>query len=260
MSALSSNAFANGSNQNSGNVITDRSSTRLHAPPGGTSQICFGSDEVAAPPSAVHPLAAHNIAPGGSGHYARATADPRAAAAQNHRHNVSSQISFGDASTTEPAPQPRAAPQPLGVSVGGGGSEMIFGQNARKGSNAYANGGNQNCGNVISDRSTTRLHAPSGGTSQISFGDASTAAPAPQPRAAPQSLGSAVAAAPAPYQQPQQQQQQTSAAAMTFGANARKGSNAYANGGNQNCGNVLTDRPTTRLHAPPGGASQITLG
>ena len=38
----SANAFANGANQNCGNVITDRSSTRLHAPPGGHSSIPFG--------------------------------------------------------------------------------------------------------------------------------------------------------------------------------------------------------------------------
>mmetsp|Transcript_14016 Transcript_14016/g.27949 ORF Transcript_14016/g.27949 Transcript_14016/m.27949 type:complete len:174 (-) Transcript_14016:205-726(-) len=39
---VSGNAFANGSNQNCGNVITDRSSTRIHAPPGGHSSITFG--------------------------------------------------------------------------------------------------------------------------------------------------------------------------------------------------------------------------
>ena len=37
-------------------------------------------------------------------------------------------------------------------------------------------------------------------------------------------------------------------------------SNAFACGNNQNCGNVLTDRPTTLLHAPPGGHSTIRLG
>ena len=37
-------------------------------------------------------------------------------------------------------------------------------------------------------------------------------------------------------------------------------SNAYANGADQNCGNYITDRPSTRLHAPPGGVSQISLG
>ena len=34
-----------------------------------------------------------------------------------------------------------------------------------------------------------------------------------------------------------------------FGANAKKGSNAYASGANQNCGNVLTDRATSRVRS-----------
>ena len=37
-------------------------------------------------------------------------------------------------------------------------------------------------------------------------------------------------------------------------------SNAFANGSNQNCGNVITDRSTTRLHAPPGGQTSFSLG
>ena len=40
--STSSNAFASGSNQNSGNMITDRSSTRIHAPPGGKSSFSLG--------------------------------------------------------------------------------------------------------------------------------------------------------------------------------------------------------------------------
>eukprot|EP00933_Yihiella_yeosuensis_P073534 TRINITY_DN8224_c0_g2_i1.p1 TRINITY_DN8224_c0_g2~~TRINITY_DN8224_c0_g2_i1.p1 ORF type:complete len:309 (+),score=75.68 TRINITY_DN8224_c0_g2_i1:179-1105(+) len=35
--------------------------------------------------------------------------------------------------------------------------------------------------------------------------------------------------------------------------------NRFANGGNQNCGNVLTDRPTSRVLAPPGGRSSFSL-
>lgn len=38
----SSNQYACGSNQNSGNVLTDRRITRIHAPPGGVSSIRFG--------------------------------------------------------------------------------------------------------------------------------------------------------------------------------------------------------------------------
>eukprot|EP00971_Amphidinium_carterae_P137454 2724083-Amphidinium_carterae.1 len=35
--------------------------------------------------------------------------------------------------------------------------------------------------------------------------------------------------------------------------------NIFANGSNQNCGNVITDRPTTRIHHAPGGASTISF-
>eukprot|EP00466_Bigelowiella_natans_P017482 jgi/Bigna1/88520/estExt_fgenesh1_pg.C_330082 len=37
-------------------------------------------------------------------------------------------------------------------------------------------------------------------------------------------------------------------------------SNAFANGTRPECGNFITDRPSTRVHAPPGGRSQITFG
>lgn len=40
----------------------------------------------------------------------------------------------------------------------------------------------------------------------------------------------------------------------------RVSSNQFASGSNQNSGNFITDRPTTRVHAPPGGRSQITFG
>lgn len=39
---LSSNSYATGSNQNAGNVLTERRITRIHAPPGGKSSITFG--------------------------------------------------------------------------------------------------------------------------------------------------------------------------------------------------------------------------
>lgn len=41
----SSNKYASGANQNSGNFLTDRSSTRLHSAPGGQSSICLGVEE-----------------------------------------------------------------------------------------------------------------------------------------------------------------------------------------------------------------------
>ncbi|KAL3759717.1 hypothetical protein ACHAWU_008211 [Discostella pseudostelligera] len=36
-------------------------------------------------------------------------------------------------------------------------------------------------------------------------------------------------------------------------------SNAYANGASQNTGNVITDRPTSRVTQPPGGVSSISF-
>merc|ERR1712216_217973 len=80
-------------------------------------------------------------------------------------------------------------------------------------SNAFAQGADQNCGNVITDRSTTRLHAPPGGHSSVSFGADS-------------------------HDVLESQAKQTTS------------SNAFAQGANQNCGNVITDRSSTRLHAP----------
>ena len=44
---VSSNAFACGAAQNSGNVLTERPSTQLHAPPGGRSTICLGHEKEA---------------------------------------------------------------------------------------------------------------------------------------------------------------------------------------------------------------------
>lgn len=41
---------------------------------------------------------------------------------------------------------------------------------------------------------------------------------------------------------------------------ARNSSNAFASGARQNCQNVLTDVPSTRVKAPPGGRSSISLG
>jgi hypothetical protein len=37
-------------------------------------------------------------------------------------------------------------------------------------------------------------------------------------------------------------------------------SNSFATGSNQNCGNMMTDVPSTRVSAPPGGRSSVHLG
>eukprot|EP00930_Biecheleria_cincta_P052019 TRINITY_DN3723_c0_g1_i1.p1 TRINITY_DN3723_c0_g1~~TRINITY_DN3723_c0_g1_i1.p1 ORF type:complete len:318 (-),score=55.51 TRINITY_DN3723_c0_g1_i1:36-989(-) len=61
----------------------------------------------------------------------------------------------------------------------------------------------------------------------------------------------------------QQQHHQVSQACMQQQYGQRpiqSSSNAYATGSNQNCGNYITDRRTTRVLAPPGGGSSISFG
>ena len=131
---------------------------------------------------------------------------------------------------------------------------------AQRSANQYANGGNQNCGNVMTGRSTTRLHAPPGGKSSFSIG--MKGAPSdvtgkigsmgnrPAPRRQQQQAKPVQHQQQAPAQAQQQQQSQPKA-----GTSA----NRYANGANQNCGNVITDRPTSRVLKPPGGGSSGPL-
>ena len=217
--AVSSNAYASGSNQNAGNSITDRSTTRIHAPPGGRSSLnLFGG----AQPAAAVAAAAVGPPPTAS----VATAVPAA-----------------------PVAAPVASvPSALAASVPDG----FRGTS----SNAFASGSNQNSGNVITDRSSTRIHAPPGGRSSLNLfggGGGSALSPvaagaAPAVRAAAPALAAA-AAAPAV------------AAAVPAGSGpVSTSSNVYASGSNQNSGNVLTDRPSTRVRRPPGGKSSFTIG
>ena len=56
--------------------------------------------------------------------------------------------------------------------------------------------------------------------------------------------------------------QGAAASQVAFGGQtaSSQGSNAFASGANQNSGNFISDRPTTRLHAPPGGGSAFGGG
>lgn len=128
----------------------------------------------------------------------------------------------------------------------------------------------QNVDNFLGSRPSTRVHAPPGGASSICFGgyDAPAAAPKPSRRAPLREVTASAApvvaaAAPKPTVAATAASH-TAAAATTAAAPAaaatRVSSNRYADGANQNCGNFITDRPTTRLHAPPGGKSSFSLG
>ena len=177
-----------------------------------------------------------------------------------------------------------------GRSAGGGASSISFGASSASApvvsSNKFSNGSNQNCGNVITGRSSTRIHAPAGGRSQISFGSSdagmskvssnkyssganqncgnvitgrsSTRIHAPAGGHTSISLGSAPMK---PSTKTNIRAPAASAKAAPKAAPARRttSSNKFSNGSNQNCGNVITNRPSTRVRAPPGGHSQISF-
>jgi hypothetical protein len=178
-------------------------------------------------------------------------------------------------------------------------------------SNSYASGANQNSGNVITDRSSTRVAQQPGGNSSFSLGWSAPDNAAPrqqtgrrqipqqqqqqafvygqqapppqqqpyQPVTAPYGQSSGYGQSPQQpqyggggYGQQQQQQQQQHHAGgapsingggFAFGSNPdreRGSSNAFANGASQNTGNFISDRSSTRIHAPPGGRSSLTIG
>mmetsp|Transcript_9247 Transcript_9247/g.16315 ORF Transcript_9247/g.16315 Transcript_9247/m.16315 type:complete len:133 (+) Transcript_9247:139-537(+) len=127
----------------------------------------------------------------------------------------------------------------------------------------------QNVDNFLGTRPSTRVHAPPGGASSISFGGYDAPKAAPKPRRAPLKevpVTTASVAAPkvtitaATAAKPAASASASATTTAAAAAGGRVSSNAYARGDNQNCGNVITDRPSTRLHAPPGGKSSFSLG
>lgn len=104
--------------------------------------------------------------------------------------------------------------------------------------NNYTRSEGQNVGNFLTDRPSSRVMQAPGGQSSIVFGTEGDSAPVQRQTGrarvpAPGSLG---------------------------GADGGFATNNYARPEGQNVGNFLTDRKSTKVHAPPGGASQITFG
>jgi len=118
-----------------------------------------------------------------------------------------------------------------------------------------------NVDNFLGSRPSTRVHAPPGGASSICFGASEPVTRAPVRKAAPVAPAAKreePVAAPKP--KPVLRETNVPAEPAAAAPKGRVSSNAFANGSNQNCGNFITDRPTTRLHAPPGGKSSFSLG
>ena len=119
----------------------------------------------------------------------------------------------------------------------------------------------QNCGNFITDRTTSRVMKPPGGGSSISFGDAAPAGQYEAPRARRCGPPPTSQISFGGYEEEPVQQQAPGPVTHGMRSNAHSNSsNAYANGNNQNVGNFITDRPTIRQLKPPGGGSSISFG
>eukprot|EP01059_Diplonema_ambulator_P034241 TRINITY_DN7586_c0_g2_i2.p2 TRINITY_DN7586_c0_g2~~TRINITY_DN7586_c0_g2_i2.p2 ORF type:complete len:114 (+),score=21.13 TRINITY_DN7586_c0_g2_i2:37-378(+) len=106
-----------------------------------------------------------------------------------------------------------------------------------------------NRNNFMSNKPSTRVHAAPGGNSSLSLG---WDEPVKQRQVTPppeQKVQEQLEPSPQPVQQSVQQSP----------ARTTQSSNAWASNSNQNCGNMITDRPSTRVHAPPGGKSSITF-
>ncbi len=132
---------------------------------------------------------------------------------------------------------------PSGSSIAGVSSDDLAHGAAQ---NNYNRAGGQNVGNFLTDRPTSRVLAAPGGGSSISFGDYKEPAAQFTP-----SKGAAVA------ERPMSASTGPGGLASIGQAN---GNNNYARPGGQNVGNFLTDRSSSRVLAPPGGASSITFG
>ena len=116
----------------------------------------------------------------------------------------------------------------------------------------------------MTDRNSSRVLAPPGGASSISFGSSDAPAPAKHHFSAPE--------APLYSQIPLQNSAHAAAVATAarnnrsqvgFGADERAGSgsnNNYARSESQNVGNFMTNRNTSHVTQPPGGASSIVFG
>ena len=199
-SAISSNAYANGSNQNAGNVMTGRSSTKRLAPPGGASSFSIGwggggghrasAAEQAPPRTHVSAAPSRDYAPAGqatssfskhnnnyggvsltslpgkrtsstSGFMAPTVGDNYTVGVRRNSYNSTYQ---------PPQDQFRSQHQPMGGGGGGGHGAYQAPQSSAISSNAYATGSNQNAGNVMTGRSSTKRLAPPGGHSSFHLG------------------------------------------------------------------------------------------
>jgi protein SPIRAL1 and related proteins len=126
----------------------------------------------------------------------------------------------------------------------------------------------------MTGRSSTRLHAPPGGSSQagsLIFGGGDTSVDrfggrgrrsnpvASNTYASTQHTTQHQQSSFTNKEQYNGQNQTQTTAPVAKKSGSGTSANAFASGTNQNCGNFITDRPTSRVLAPPGGKSSGPL-
>lgn len=143
--------------------------------------------------------------------------------------------------------------------------------------NNYHRPEGQNVGNFITDRTSSRVLAPPGGGCQVSLSMDTPPVPVPEkvkvevparhvatlPMPAPQPVAHAACAehAPATHEAPALAENTATVASIGISEIGKEANNNYSRpGGMQNVGNFITDRNTSRVIAPPGGTSSVSLG
>merc|ERR1711871_1482012 len=111
--------------------------------------------------------------------------------------------------------------------------------------NAFASGSNPNAGNFITDRSSTRVHAPPGGKTSISlFGPDDSNVSTTSKKS--NSDATAFLSKPKETSQSSANSSNTNMPQKTLKRGVSN--NAFASGSNPNAGNFITDRSSTRVH------------
>jgi len=209
-----------------------RPSSRVSAPPGGSGSDIFGTSASYVPPQ------------------------PVTISAQRAAQNMSSSV-FAGPGASQPAQQQRQQPQQQQQQAAGGSAS----QSNMGGYGSYD----------ITGKPTSRVLAPPGGGSSISFG-------APQPQVAQQQPSgvaaqraaansqSSVFAQPQQIQQvqqqqvqPQQQPQMQQVQQQQYQPQAAGGTGSQQNMGGYGTYDI-TGKPSSRVLAPPGGASSNIFG
>ena len=181
LAAFADGGLTSSSTELGGPQQVGRSSTRLHAPPGGASQICFGSDPAPAP------------APRAQFTSAQQQPQPQQQQQQPQQHVTAGAVMQSpcrkapiarEQASSVPWGRDESKPAPFtaqccntnaNITVNGAEPEMRGCEGYKPNYGAFANGGLTSSSTELGGpqqvgRSSTRLHAPPGGASSICFG------------------------------------------------------------------------------------------